>query len=135
MDLYNTVKWQNERIEFETAKMRDNFSTDNQRVKYLDSDVGGWIAINYVLWMIYYAVFCVIAYVIYQNDTRGYTNKKKVYIGLGFLLFPFLITTLELFIYKLWLFIWSLVTSRPYPKERNDTPSFSFMEALPSVYY
>lgn len=135
MDLYNSVKWQNERIEFETAKMRDNFSTDNQRVKYLDSDVGGWIAINYVLWVIYYAVFFVVAYVIYQNDTHGYTDKKKIYIGLGFLLFPFLITTLELFIYKFCLFIWSLVTSRPYPKGRNNTPTFSFMDALPSVYY
>ena len=33
-DLYNSVKWQNERIEFETEKMRGEFSTDNQRVKY-----------------------------------------------------------------------------------------------------
>lgn len=134
-DLYNSVKWQNERIEFETDKMRSDFSTDNQRVKYLDTDVQSWIAINYVLWFIYYAIFFVVAYTIYQNETYGYTNKKKVYIGIAFFLFPFLITTIELFLYKLILFLWSLVTTTPYPKERNDTPSLSFMDALPPVYY
>jgi hypothetical protein len=134
-DLYNSVKWQNERIEFETDKMRSDFSTDNQRVKYLDTNVQSWIAINYVLWFIYYAIFFVVAYIIYQNETHGYTNKKKVYIGIAFFLFPFLITTIELFLYKLILFLWSLVTTTPYPKERNDTPSLSFMDALPPVYY
>ena len=134
-DLYNSVKWQNERIEFETDKMRSDFSTDNQRVKYLDTDVQSWIAINYVLWFIYYAIFFVVAYIIYQNETYGYTNKKKVYIGIAFFLFPFLITTIELFLYKLILFLRSLVTTTPYPKERNDTPSLSFMDALPPVYY
>ena len=62
-DLYNSVKWQNERIEFETDKMSGEFSTDNQRVKYLDTNVQSWIAINYVLWFIYYAIFFVVAYI------------------------------------------------------------------------
>ena len=134
-DLYNSVKWQNERIEFETEKMRGEFSTDNQRVKYLDTNVQSWIAINYVLWFIYYAIFFVVAYIIYQNESHGYTNKKKVYIGIAFFLFPFLITTIELLLYKFLLFLWSLITNTPYPKERNNTPSFSFMNALPPVYY
>lgn len=134
-DLYNSVKWQNERIEFETEKMRGEFSTDNQRVKYLDTNVQSWIAINYVLWFIYYAIFFVVAYIIYQNESHGYTNKKKVYIGIAFFLFPFLITTIELLLYKFLLFLWSLITNTPYPKERNNTPSFSFMDALPPVYY
>ena len=134
-DLYNSVKWQNERIEFETEKMRGEFSTDNQRVKYLDTNVQSWIAINYVLWFIYYAIFFVFAYIIYQNESHGYTNKKKVYIGIAFFLFPFLITTIELLLYKFLLFLWSLITNTPYPKERNNTPSFSFMNALPPVYY
>ena len=134
-DLYNSVKWQNERIEFETDKMSGEFSTDNQRVKYLDTNVQSWIAINYVLWFIYYAIFFVVAYIIYQNETHGYTNKKKVYIGIAFFLFPFLITTIELLLYNLFLFLWSLITTTPYPKERNNAPSFSFMDALPPVYY
>jgi hypothetical protein len=134
-DLYNSVKWQNERIEFETEKMRGEFSTDNQRVKYLDTNVQSWIAINYVLWFIYYAIFFVVTYIIYQNESHGYTNKKKVYIGIAFFLFPFLITTIELLLYKFLLFLWSLITNTPYPKERNNTPSFSFMNALPPVYY
>ena len=134
-DLYNSVKWQNERIEFETEKMRGEFSTDNQRVKYLDTNVQSWIAINYVLWFIYYAIFFVVAYIIYQNESHGYTNKKKVYMGIAFFLFPFLITTIELLLYKFLLFLWSLITNTPYPKERNNTPSFSFMNALPPVYY
>lgn len=134
-ELYESVKRQNERIEFQTAKMRDEFSTDTQRVKYLDTDVSSWIAINYVLWLIYYAIFFVVAYVVYEDVKHGYDNKRKVYIGLAFLLFPFLITTIELFFYKFLLFVWSLITARPYPKGRNDAPSFSFMDALPPVYY
>jgi len=38
-DLYNSVKTQNAQIENELAKMRDEYSTDGQRVKYVESEI------------------------------------------------------------------------------------------------
>ena len=134
-DLYNSVKWQNEHLENEIAKTRDQYSTDEQRIKYIHSDISGWLAVNYILWFIYYLVFVIVSYLLYENEKYGYTNKRKWFYWTLFLVFPFLITTVELFLYNFFSFIWSLVIARPYPKDRNTTPSLSIMDALPPVYY
>jgi hypothetical protein len=63
-DLYNSVKWQNEHLENEIAKTRDQYSTDEQRIKYIHSDISGWLAVNYILWFIYYLVFVIVSSVI-----------------------------------------------------------------------
>ena len=53
-DLYNSVKWQNEMIDVENARIRDKYSTDLQRVKHMHQDVMGWNVVNLFLWWIYY---------------------------------------------------------------------------------
>lgn len=131
-ELYNSVKWQNELIDVENAKMRDQYSTGVQRSKYLLGDIEGWKYFNTLLWFGYYIIIVYVCYLLY-NLTGVYSDKKKVYIGLGFILFPFLITTIEIFIHYLFGIVNGLITMKPYPKE-TTAPSLSLLDALPPLY-
>jgi len=132
-DLYNSVKSQNAQIEVELAKMRDEYSTDAQRVKYIESEITGWVSINYMLWFVYYIAFIFVSYYLYEN--QDYPNNSKWLYWSMFLLYPFLITTIEIFIYNLFTFLRDFILANPYPKGRNNTPTISLMNALPAVYY
>jgi hypothetical protein len=136
-DMYNMVKWQNEMIEVESAKLRDQYSTDLARIKHMNNNLLGWNQFNVILWLIYYVVFIVILYLLYnkQSELIVLTKNQKIYLGLGFLLFPFLITSLEILIYNLYVFIVSLIQGVPHPKEGAKQPTLSFLDALPPIYY
>ena len=136
-DLYNMVKWQNEMIEVESAKLRDQYSTDLERIKHMNNNLLGWNQLNFILWLIYYVIFLVIVYLLYskQSEKIVLTKNQKIYLGLGFLLFPFLITSLEILIYNFVVFILSLIRGIPYPKYGNKQPTLSFLDAVPPIYY
>ena len=127
----------NEMIEVESAKLRDQYSTDIQRIKHINNDLLGWNQLNFILWLIYYVIFFVIAYLLYNRESEKIvlTKNQKIYLGLGFLLFPFLITSLEILIYNFFVFIISLIQGVPYPKYGDKQPTLSFLDALPPVYY
>lgn len=136
-DLYNMVKWQNEMIEVESAKLRDQYSTDIQRIKHINNDLLGWNQLNFILWLIYYVIFFVIVYLLYskQSEKMVLTKNQKIYIGFGFLLFPFLVTSIEILIYNFFIFIISLIRGIPYSKHGDKQPTLSFLDALPPIYY
>ena len=133
--VYEMVKWQNEMMEVESARMRDQYSTDNARIKHMTNDIMGWSQLNFILWLIYYVIVIGIFYLFYKNENIELTSKQKTYIGIFVVLYPFLITTLELFVYNFLNFIMSLIKSQPYPKQGNEQPPFSFLDGLPSVFY
>src|SRR6056300_528901 len=86
-DLYNMVKWQNEMIEVESTKLRDQYSTDLERIKHMNNNLLGWNQLNFILWLIYYVIFLVIVYLLYskQSEKIILTKNQKIYLGLGFL--------------------------------------------------
>jgi len=133
--VYEMVKWQNEMMEVESARMRDQYSTDNARIKHMTNDIMGWSQLNFILWLIYYVIVIGILYLFYKNENIELTSKQKTYIGIFVVLYPFLITTLELFVYNFLNFIMSLIKSQPYPKQGNEQPPFSFLDGLPPVFY
>ena len=134
-ELYNMVKWQNEMIDVENAKLRDNYSVDKQRVLNMTNNIQGWNQLNFILWWIYYIIVFVIFFIFFGNDTIPLSRNQKIYVSVGLLLFPFIITTIELALYNLFIFISSLVQGYPYPKDGDSQPTFSFLNGLPSVYY
>lgn len=134
-ELYNMVKWQNEMIDVENAKLRDNYSVDKQRVLNMTNNIQGWNQLNFILWWIYYIIVFVIFFIFFRNDTIPLSRNQKIYVSVGLLLFPFIITTIELALYNLFIFISSLVQGYPYPKDGDSQPTFSFLNGLPSVYY
>ena len=133
--VYEMVKWQNEMMKVESAKLRDQYSTDNARIKHITNDIMGWNQVNFILWLIYYVVVIGIFYLFYKNDNIELTTNQKTKIGVFLVLYPFLITTLELLIYNFVVFIMSLIKSQPYPKHGNEQPPFSFLDGLPAVFY
>ena len=76
------VKWQNEMIEVESAKLRDQYSTDIQRIKHINNDLLGWNQLNFILWLIYYVIFFVIAYLLYNRESEKIvlTKNQKIYL-------------------------------------------------------
>ena len=134
-ELYNMVKWQNEMIDVENAKLRDNYSVDKQRVLNMTNNIQGWNQLNFILWWIYYIIVFVIFFIFFRNDTIPLSRNQKIYVSVGLLLYPFIITTIELGLYNLSIFISSLVQGYPYPKDGDSQPTFSFLNGLPSVYY
>lgn len=133
--VYEMVKWQNEMMEVESARMRDQYSTDSARIKHMTNDIMGWSQLNFILWLIYYVIVIGIFYLFYKNENIEFTSKQKTYIGIFVVLYPFLITTIELFVYNFLSFIMSLIKSQPYPKQGNEQPPFSFLDGLPPVFY
>lgn len=134
-ELREMVKWQNMMIDVENAKLRDKFSTDKERVKHMQNNIMGWNQLNFILWFVYYFVVLVIFYIFYKNDSMELTKNQKIYIAIALVLFPFLITTVEVLLYNLFSIIISLIKGTPYPKDKNSQPSFSLLDGLPQIYF
>lgn len=134
--VYEMVKWQNEMMKVESARLRDQYSTDNARIKHITNDIMGWNQLNFILWLIYYVVVIGIFYLFYKNENMELTSNQKTKIGIFLVLYPFLITTLELLVYNFMVFIMSLIKGQPYPKHGNEQPPpFSFFDGIPAIFY
>ncbi len=133
-ELYNSVKWQNEMIDVETAKLRDKYSTDNERVKHMNNNIMGWNVFNFYLWWIFYIIVAVVIYLIIQNRL-DISEKRKYYIIGGLLVYPFLISTLELLVFNLYQFLISVIKGIPYPKYSTTAQTGTVFDSLPAFYY
>ena len=76
-DLYHMVKWQNEMMEVESAKLRDQYSTDIERIKHINNDLLGWNQLNFILWLIYYVIFFVISQPLNLFAMGGFNSVFK----------------------------------------------------------
>jgi hypothetical protein len=133
-DLYNSVKWQNEMIDVENAKMRDKYSTDRERAKHMNQNIMGWNVFNFYLWWIFYIVVGVVIYLII-NERLDVSPKHKWYLVGGLVVYPFLISSVELLLYNLYHFLVSIIKGTPYPKYSNKPKSDSVFNTLPAFYY
>jgi hypothetical protein len=134
-DLYNSVRWQNDMVLTESAKLRDQYSTDNQRVVYLNEDVQWWTSLNFILWWIYYLAFLAVTYFTFYGKARGYSTRTKILIVCAFLLYPAVILTLEKWVYDLFQFIYALIVGKAYVKTTDATPPFSILDAMPPGHH
>ena len=133
-NLYESVKSQNKMIDVESSSLRDKYSTDNQRSKYMINNIMNWNYLNFYLWIAYYIVVLVIFYLFIKGNIE-LPQRIKIYISVGLLLYPFLISTIELAIYNFLQLLKSVIIGIPYPKHTRDQPSFSVFNGLPSLYY
>ena len=133
-ELYDTVKTQNMQIEVESAKLRDVYSTDNKRIQHMHNNIQGWNMLNFYLWIIYYILVAAILYLFVQDNIE-LSKRTKIYLSIALVLYPFLITTLELFLYNTYDFVRSLVLGLPYKKHSEKQPSLTIFDALPPSFY
>lgn len=133
-ELFNSVKWQNEMIDVENAKMRDKYSTDLQRVKHMNTHIMTWNVFNFYLWWIFYIIVGIVVYMIIKEHL-DILPKYRWYLVIGLVIYPFLISSVELLVYNLYHFIISLINGVPYPKYSSKTKTDSVFNTLPSFYY
>lgn len=133
-ELYHTVKTQNMQMEVESAKLRDIYSTDNKRIQHMHNNIQGWNVLNFYLWIIYYILVAAILYLLVQDNIE-LSKRAKMYLSIGLVLYPFLITTLELFLYNTYDFVRSLILGLPYQKHTETQPTLTIFDALPPAFY
>lgn len=133
-DLYNSVKWQNEMIDVGNAKMRDKYSTDLERTKHMNQHIMTWNVFNFYLWWIFYIVVGVVVYMIIKERLDIQPKYNKYLIG-GLVVYPFLISSVELLLYNLYQFLVSIIQGVPYPKYSSKTQTDSVFNTLPAFYY
>jgi len=131
-ELYNSVKWQNDIMENQNAKMRDAYSTDQRKVDFLISNIAFYTKINFILWIFFYLVVLVAIYFAFYGEKRDIlSNRFKIFLIILFLLYPMVITPVELSIYYLVDRIYTLIFGMPFTGYFKNVPEFSLLSALP----
>jgi len=134
-EMYESVKNQNEIISVETTRLDNLYSTSMRRVQYATPKYQWLVYINFFLWLLYYILtgFCI--YLVFYGKDRQLSRSMKIMICTAFLVFPMVILTLEIGIYKLIMYLYALISSNPYQLETNDKPPFSLLDIMPPGYY
>lgn len=110
---FTTIKKQNTLIENKINNLKENYSTDNQKVRYQAEKIISTRGMNFILYILYFVLFFVLLFVfIFKNTTLSF--YPKIYIILAFFLYPFLIDPLEQFLIFLWKYIFAMINGNVY---------------------
>jgi hypothetical protein len=130
-DLYNAVKWQNEILQTSYSKMRDVFSVDHEKVKYLLDNMSWYVYTNYYLWYIYYIVSLAVLYCVFYGKERGFSIYTKTLIFIAFLVYPLIIASIEYGILDILYYIYSLFRGSVYQPSTNRPSSITYYSSIP----
>ena len=130
-NLYNAVQWQNDVLQTSYSKMRDLFSVDNQKVKYLLDNMNWYVYLNYYLWYIYYILSLAILYYIFYGKDRGFSVYVKILIYIAVLLFPLIIASIERGIAGWIYYIYTLFRGSLYRPNMDGQTSITFFNSIP----
>lgn len=135
-ELYNAVLWQNDIMQNQYTVMRDSYSSDERRVEFILSNIAFTTSINYYLWILYYLVVLFVIYFIFLGKNQSAISMQfKVFLLCLFILYPMIITTVELWIYYIVARLGSLFFGIPFRREVWDNlPKFSFLAIYPPGY-
>lgn len=110
--LYDKVKTENDRIKNTYDVMKNANSASGQKSKYVNQSTQILQKIYDVLFWIYLVVAVGLSAVIYMYSKQGI--YMKVFLILLVLLFPFYIYPLEIFVFEILRYLYSLVLSVVY---------------------
>lgn len=97
-----------------------SYSTDDRKTMYQNTIVRGNNYYAFLLFCFYYALCAIIIFVLYRSV--AYSTKIKVLILLAFLIYPFIISIIELKIYNIFAFFKALVTGTIYTRSSAPFP-------------
>ena len=110
--LYDKVKTENDRIKNTYDVMKNANSASGQKSKYVNQSTQILQKIYNVLFWIYLVLAVGLSVVIYMYSKQGL--YMKVFLILLVLLFPFYIYPLEIFVFEILRYLYSLVLSVVY---------------------
>lgn len=105
----------------ETAKnIDDAYSTDGRKAMYESEMLRGNNKNIFLLFCFYYALCLIVAFSLYKS--ADYSNKVKVLIVLAFLIYPFVISMIELKIYNIYEFFKAFLLGTIYSSSQVPFP-------------
>lgn len=106
------VDQQNSVLSYALQKLNEKYSTDDQKNKFEQQKIENLRATFNSLFVIYYVSLIGVVYFLYKST--AYNIYKKLFIMVGFAIFPFVISTIELLVYDILLYAYSFIFSIPY---------------------
>ena len=111
----NFIKNQNQLLQNEIIHNKEFYSTDDQKNYYLNENLIFYKKINFYLLIIYFMFAFIIVIITLLS------MKYNIYVKIGyiifFLFFPFFIFRIEIYIYNLIRFIYSLINGEVYKRK------------------
>jgi hypothetical protein len=106
------VKAQNAKLEQQIQKLNERNSTDFQKSYYENQTTDTYTFANSLLFWIYYLVVALVTILLFRNPVIN-MKLKAVIVG-SFIAYPFIINTLERFLYKILAYAYALVSGTVY---------------------
>lgn len=134
-ELYNAVNNQNEIINVEITRLDNLYSTNNRGVNFILPKYQWYVHVNFYLWLVYYILVGYCVYYIFYGKDHGYARSTKTIFSILFLVFPMVVLSIELLLYRFGSYLYSLFSGNPYSLPKNNKPPFSILDIMPPGYY
>jgi archaellum component FlaC len=115
-ELYDNVIGQNNKLYREYEERKVSFSSDDQKVYYQGQQVDSLKVKNGYFMIFYFLLWFALIYVLFgmANET---SQPVKTAILIVFLLYPFLISFVEIKLFELLRYLWSMLNGNVYMKD------------------
>lgn len=107
------IQSQNDLLDKEILRTREQYSTDDQKVRFETENI---MRLNYLNWYLFYLYYIVIIATSFFIANSKYTNRTKITIILLFLIYPFTISLVQHYIYDLSKYVYATIFGLPYKK-------------------
>lgn len=108
------IEQQNELLQSNIEEKRQTFSTDNQRYNYKETHLKSLTNTNSLLNILYFVLFVGMSILLFVSSKISLGFYSKIVLILVFAIFPFVIGWVELKIWSLLKYIFSLLTGTVY---------------------
>jgi chromosome segregation ATPase len=108
---YNTIVDENSKLDTEIQKIKNNYSTDDQKVNYQNQQLYRVNNAIFYMSMFYFTLLAILIYYLYYNKNVSFYIKLAIIAG-G-LIYPYIILPFERFLLYLGKYILSFIKGNP----------------------
>lgn len=114
-DLISMINKQNKQIETQLKKLKQEEKENNRqkhiKAEYLSIEINKLLEKNKIIFYIYYFLLFISMIIIYFN--QHYKNTTIIGVFILLIIYPYIIYYLELFVYNLFMYLYSIYQSTP----------------------
>lgn len=111
---YTVVRKENNILDQAIAHIRDGMQTDNQQSVFLSERIQTLGIYQYVMWILYILVWLVLLFHFVFSTNITWTRTSKILFMVMFLLWTVLALPLEYQLYRIYLYLSTMMTGTPY---------------------
>ena len=117
---YTTIRKENNILDQAIAHIRDGMQTDNQQSVFLTERIQTLGTYQYVVWILYILVWMILLFHFVFSVRITWTRTSKILFLLMFLLWTVLALPLEYQLYRIYLYLSSMLSGTPYIAPSRD---------------